>query len=116
MVSRVEHSRAVGCGAVIASPTTHVLCSLPARCNVCARSDGSYHETCDTILNVSPIIITRITSVYAVVLQALATDANIRSTLHITAPPRVDLAASMREVRRYGVERAGRRADGMREM
>ena len=48
---------------------------------------------------------------YAVVLQALATDANIRTTLHATGPPLLELAPSIMEVRRREAERAGMEFD-----
>ena len=69
-------------------------------------ADACYHRTCDTILNVSPIVLSRVTSMYAVVLQALSMDPNVRQTLHI-APPLMTLAPSIVEVRRKEAEWAG---------
>jgi hypothetical protein len=47
--------------------------------------------------NVSPIILSRLVSMYGAVLQQLATDASVRTLLNITAP-QMTLAPSLQEM------------------
>ena len=50
------------------------------------RADACYHQTCDNVLNVSPIILARQAAMYGAVLQQLTTSSDIRSLLQITQP------------------------------
>ena len=72
-------------------------------------ADACYHRTCDTILNVSPIVLSRVASMYAVVLQSLVMDGDVRRTLHVNSGSEVlmELAPSIMEVRRREAEAAG---------
>ena len=73
-------------------------------------ADACYHRTCDTILNVSPIILSRVASMYAVVLQSLAMDGDVRETLHVGSGGEgllMELAPSITDVRRQEAALAG---------
>ena len=68
-------------------------------CALCYVRCAGYHKTCDTILNVSPIVLSRLTSMYGAVLQQLATSNDVRALLRLTEPPLMTLAPSVHELR-----------------
>ena len=72
---------------------------------------AGYHRVCDNVMNVSPIILSRLASMYGAVLQQLAMSADVRALLQLTSPPLSTLAPSVHEL--MALERA---AAGLEEV